>query len=69
MVIESSIAISLEGKCVVYSAAFAEFIHRKVANVNTVFSFLLITPGGLFNCLLDCTVSPLIQLKLVYSAN
>lgn len=50
----------------VYSAAIAEFILRKDADVNFVSSFLLIKPGGLFSCLLDCTLSLLIQPKLNY---
>ena len=49
-------ACILEGKCLDYSAAFAEFIHRKVVDVNIVSSVLLIKPGELFSCLLDFTV-------------
>ena len=59
---------TLEGKCLDYSTAFAEFIHRKVVDVKIVSSVLLIKPGELFSCLLDFTVSLLIQRKLIYSA-
>ena len=42
------VIIPLEERCVAYSAAFAEFILRKVTDVNIVSSFLLIKPAGLY---------------------